>query len=127
MSDEATVWPPDDDSWVPEGLCFEHDDPDMWYEDEDEDRIAEAKEICGECTVRDQCLRAGLFYGEPYGIWGGLTVGERRRASKNLHGTPQKAWRGCKDDDGNPCPACAEVLRVRYSQIRARSDSGGSA
>jgi WhiB family redox-sensing transcriptional regulator len=30
------------------------------------------------CPVREECLQAALEIREPYGIWGGLTEGERR-------------------------------------------------
>ncbi|GGV48490.1 transcriptional regulator WhiD [Kitasatospora herbaricolor] len=42
-----------------------------------DDREAEAKKICGGCPVRAQCLRHALEVREPYGVWGGLSEGER--------------------------------------------------
>lgn len=38
--------------------------------------VAKAKAVCASCPVREPCLAAG--WGEPHGIWGGLTVRERR-------------------------------------------------
>lgn len=40
--------------------------------------VAEAKAVCTRCPVRQGCLTVGLR--EPHGIWGGLTVAERRPA-----------------------------------------------
>jgi WhiB family redox-sensing transcriptional regulator len=40
-------------------------------------RVAEAKLICASCPVLTQCRAYALDAGEPYGIWGGLTEGER--------------------------------------------------
>ena len=42
------------------------------------DQIAEAKEVCGRCPVREACLDFALSTGQAYGIWGGLTEDERR-------------------------------------------------
>ena len=41
-------------------------------------QIAEAKEVCARCPVRDACLDFALSTGQAYGIWGGLTEDERR-------------------------------------------------
>lgn len=41
--------------------------------------IRVACSICRHCDVRDECLAEALARGECYGIWGGLTFGERRR------------------------------------------------
>lgn len=39
-------------------------------------QIEAAKEVCRQCTVREDCLEDGLR--EEYGIWGGITEEERR-------------------------------------------------
>jgi WhiB family redox-sensing transcriptional regulator len=41
-------------------------------------QIAAAKEICGQCVVREACLRFAVRTGQDHGIWGGLTEDERR-------------------------------------------------
>lgn len=46
-------------------------------EDRD-DREARAKAICGQCAVREECLRYALAQRDQHGIWGGLTELERR-------------------------------------------------
>ncbi|MCW2527286.1 MAG: WhiB family regulatory protein [Pseudonocardiales bacterium] len=40
-------------------------------------RERNAKAICGGCPVKVECLQWALSVHEPYGTWGGLTVGER--------------------------------------------------
>jgi hypothetical protein len=37
----------------------------------------EAKRICGHCPIRLECLEHALAFPEEYGVWGGLTEGER--------------------------------------------------
>jgi WhiB family redox-sensing transcriptional regulator len=43
---------------------------------------AEAKAICAECPVTEQCLSRAIQIGEPHGIWGGLNPEERDARSK---------------------------------------------
>lgn len=49
-------------------------------------QVARAKEICGRCLVRDQCLEFALETRQLHGIWGGTTEEERYR----LFRTPQR-------------------------------------
>lgn len=39
----------------------------------------EAKTVCRDCKVRDDCLEYALLNNEKFGIWGGLSERERRR------------------------------------------------
>jgi WhiB family transcriptional regulator, redox-sensing transcriptional regulator len=43
-------------------------------------RDARAKRICEGCPVVEDCRRHALAVHEPYGVWGGMTVDERRAA-----------------------------------------------
>lgn len=38
-----------------------------------------AKQLCGECPVRDDCLDYALTNNEQYGVWGGLDEYERAK------------------------------------------------
>ncbi|GBD85060.1 putative transcriptional regulator WhiB3 [bacterium BMS3Abin02] len=75
---------PSRDVWQPRALCCGNHShlffPPSAFErkDERERREARARAICKVCPVREECLRAALDIKEPYGIWGGLTEGERR-------------------------------------------------
>jgi len=40
-------------------------------------RERQAKAICAQCPVTENCLRWALAAREPYGVWGGLSVDER--------------------------------------------------
>ena len=44
-------------------------------------RDATAKAVCANCPVIKECLDWALSVGEPYGVWGGLTVAERLELS----------------------------------------------
>ena len=46
------------------------------------DQIEAAKAICGECTVREDCLTYALETNQEAGVWGGYAEDERRRLRK---------------------------------------------
>ena len=75
---------PSRDVWQPRALCRGNHShlffPPNAFErkDERERRELRARAICRVCPVREDCLHAALGIREPYGIWGGLTEGERR-------------------------------------------------
>jgi len=59
-------------------------------------QIAEAKQVCMGCSVRDDCLQWAVELGVEHGVWGGLAEEERialfgrtirRRASRNSPGS----------------------------------------
>lgn len=45
-------------------------------------QIAEAKAICAECNVRDDCLQYAFEANQEAGVWGGYGEDERRRLRK---------------------------------------------
>lgn len=47
---------------------------------EDPVDIARAKAVCARCSVRVECLAYAEGAGEEDGVWGGLSVQERRRS-----------------------------------------------
>ncbi|PBC36898.1 WhiB family transcriptional regulator [Rhodococcus sp. ACS1] len=42
-------------------------------------REARARQICQRCPVLAPCRDHALAVGEPYGVWGGMTEGDRRK------------------------------------------------
>lgn len=54
-------------------------------------QIAEAKKICGRCQVRRACLVFAMATGQAYGIWGGLTEGERSQLRRRVAGKQMAA------------------------------------
>jgi hypothetical protein len=76
------------------GLCYGHDNPDLWFSDSIEsdkqgrptkDAVVtavrnsrQALAICKVCPVKDECLAEGMLPENiDYGIWGGTLSGER--------------------------------------------------
>jgi len=41
-----------------------------------------AKKLCAECPIRLECAEYALAADETYGVWGGLTPGQRRQLNK---------------------------------------------
>ncbi len=64
-------------SWRFRGACRGLD-PEIFYPASEEEAGA-AKDVCGTCTVRQQCLEFALTNREREGVWGGATEKERRR------------------------------------------------
>ncbi|PZG83567.1 WhiB family transcriptional regulator [Streptomyces sp. NTH33] len=71
-----------DTSWHARGVCHGMDPEDadatFFPLPRDYEAIAEAKELCGLCPVRRDCLNFALENVLKEGIWGGLTEAERR-------------------------------------------------
>lgn len=42
-------------------------------------REESAKAVCRTCPVMERCRQHALESREPYGVWGGMTAGERQR------------------------------------------------
>ncbi|MFI1568565.1 WhiB family transcriptional regulator [Streptomyces sp. NPDC020490] len=71
----------DTDPWVERAVCRDAD-PETFFPPaggtDDSDRETAAKRLCARCPVTRECLREALLHEESTGIWGGLTVRERR-------------------------------------------------
>lgn len=68
----------DERPWAAYAACREAD-PDLFFGGT-EGQSREAVKICRGCAVREECLEWALDMRMSYGIWGGLTERERRRA-----------------------------------------------
>ena len=64
-------------SWRDQAACRGLD-PVVFYPVSEQEE-ATAKDICGECTVRQSCLEHAIAHREKEGIGGGATERERRR------------------------------------------------
>ncbi len=56
-------------------------DPDLFFPERGAS-TRQAKGICRECSVRDDCLEFAIVSSEKFGIWGGLSERERRKIRK---------------------------------------------
>lgn len=63
--------------WHKDARCREVD-PELFFPDAGE-ISADARRICASCEVRKQCLQQAIDTNEIHGVWGGLSVRERRR------------------------------------------------
>jgi WhiB family redox-sensing transcriptional regulator len=49
-------------------------------------QIDRARQVCGQCTVRSECLDYALDTNQDSGIWGGLSEEERRVIRRQRRG-----------------------------------------
>lgn len=63
-------------------LCAQTD-PEAFYPEKG-GSTREAKQICGRCEVKVECLQYALDHDERFGIWGGLSERERRRLKRRV-------------------------------------------
>lgn len=120
------------ESWVKDALCVEHD-PEMFYPTKSA-RPRNAKRVCGSpevpnCPVREECLEYALANDEQFGIWGGKALRERRQIKRDrgrVRSPRTHCTRGHNLEhvgrwaDGR-CGQCAtEWERARYHAQRRR-------
>jgi WhiB family redox-sensing transcriptional regulator len=79
-------------------------DPNLFFEqaEDDDDSTEMAKTICRGCPVSERCLDESMLLREEYGIWGGMTPGERtayRRTWLRLKGG-KSAVKGMREGQG---------------------------
>ena len=77
MADPISIPVTEDKSWQDLANCL-GGDPDVFFPARGAS-TREAKEVCGGCVVREDCLEYALANGEKFGIWGGMSERERRR------------------------------------------------
>jgi WhiB family transcriptional regulator, redox-sensing transcriptional regulator len=67
--------------WMADANCLDSD-PEIFYPNKGaKTKCRQAKQICDACPVKQQCLRYAVKRHEEWGIWGGLTATERRKAT----------------------------------------------
>lgn len=66
-----------DRDWVTRSAC-KGLDPTIFYPATDEEAL-EAKAVCAECPVQEECLEHAIGQREHNGVWGGATERERQR------------------------------------------------
>ena len=68
-------------AWMDQGRCAEVGN-DEWFPEKG-GSTREAKAICAQCEVKAECLAYALETDQAHGIWGGLTVHQRRRLKRS--------------------------------------------
>lgn len=66
--------------WIADAACGSTDG-DAWFPEKG-GSTHYARKICGQCPVRAQCRADALDRGEPFGIWGDLSVAEREGVAR---------------------------------------------
>lgn len=68
-------------------------DPEIFFPDKDEANglYNMAKQLCYQCPVQKMCLEYAIKTEQDHGVWGGLTVMERRRLRNGQKITVRKA------------------------------------
>jgi WhiB family redox-sensing transcriptional regulator len=66
--------------WMDQGNC-RNKPPEMFFPS-DGLGVVIAKEICGTCKVKEQCLNHALQNHISHGVWGGTSERQRRRIRK---------------------------------------------
>jgi WhiB family transcriptional regulator, redox-sensing transcriptional regulator len=97
LSLPGTYYVEGDTSWIERGRCQTERVPTYIFFPErgERDAVDQAKAICADCPVKDDCLAYALRTNQPYGIWGGKSGKERRTMR----------------DGTRICPACREIFR----------------
>jgi WhiB family transcriptional regulator, redox-sensing transcriptional regulator len=66
--------------WADQARCLQAE-PDTFFPEKG-GSTREAKRICQQCEVRQDCLEYALENDERFGIWGGLSERERRKLKR---------------------------------------------
>jgi WhiB family redox-sensing transcriptional regulator len=75
------IFDTDELAWSEDGRCATAD-PELFFPRRGADTSA-ARSLCRACPVRDECLDYALETRQKFGIWGGMTEGQRRRLRRS--------------------------------------------
>ena len=80
-STRSTQPVPEAGRWQSLAACVKDGvDPELFFSGDSAD-TARARVICDSCQVAVQCLKFALKNGIPYGVYGGMTPGDRAQRS----------------------------------------------
>ena len=74
-----------DEHWIDDAKCGSQVDDWQWFDHTTRDEptaMADARKVCGSCTVRVECLEFAIRT-DAHGIWAGTTVEDRKRIVRN--------------------------------------------
>ena len=79
--------------WRLDAACLGHPNPEVFFPERgDHAALREAKAVCEDCLVREDCLDFALEHRERLGVWGGMAGKELQRAAKARGQTGQRRW-----------------------------------
>lgn len=84
---EATGYELEPTPWSARAACT-GSNPDLWFPERGVNPD-DARAICATCPVRRECVDYAVRWDIQFGIWGGLSVRERRRLGRSA-GRPHK-------------------------------------
>lgn len=68
--------------WIEKANCLT-EDPDLFFPGQTEHvKLAKAKLVCGECAVREECLKWAFDSDQRFGVLGGMSEQERERITR---------------------------------------------
>jgi WhiB family redox-sensing transcriptional regulator len=84
---DLPVYVEGDTRWMADAAC-RHVDIDFFggYGSGNHNTVvwAQAKKVCATCPVAGDCLQYAIRTDQPFGVWGGLTAGERRDLQRRM-------------------------------------------
>ncbi|MFC0675744.1 WhiB family transcriptional regulator [Brachybacterium hainanense] len=70
--------------------CQRRDLADLYFSERPAE-LEQAKKLCADCPLRQECLQGAVMRGEPWGVWGGEIFADGRViAVKRGRGRPRK-------------------------------------
>lgn len=70
--------------------CQRRDSADLYFSEKPAE-LEQAKRLCADCPLRQECLQGAVQRGEPWGVWGGEIFADGRViAVKRGRGRPRK-------------------------------------
>jgi WhiB family redox-sensing transcriptional regulator len=124
--------------WMLDAECT-REPPEIFYPEPGSRSVTEAKKVCARCIVTAQCLAYALAHGElDYGVWGGLSVTERRelaRAPRRGPSAPRRAIRhGTQGGyythrrrSETPCLECTDAAKQAHRRRKEQRRSSVAA
>ncbi|WP_433023227.1 WhiB family transcriptional regulator [Kribbella sp. CA-294648] len=80
--------------WRSRGACLD-EDPELFFPIGSSDaayvQVEAARQVCGRCAVREQCLAWALKINQVQGVWGGTSELERAAMRTRARRTQQRA------------------------------------
>lgn len=117
----------DDMPWAADALCAQIGGNDWFPNDSDKAAAARARAVCHECPVIAECAAYAIPQPGLEGIWGALSVNERRALRNPQPEAPRQTGHGTTTGyrahykhGEKPCEPCRVAFRTRANEHAAR-------